>query len=63
MKVRIDSTFCVGHAQCAANGPDVYELDDMGYAVNPPEDIRAELATQARRGADACPERAITITD
>jgi ferredoxin len=63
MKVRVDSTYCVGHAQCAANGPDVYALDDRGFAVSPPGDIPPELARQARKGADACPERAVVISD
>lgn len=62
MKVHVDSDSCVGHGQCAANGPDVYILDEMGYAVSPGEDIPDELAEQARRGAAACPERAISVS-
>jgi ferredoxin len=62
MKVHIDSQHCVGHAQCAANAPDVFVLDERGYALAPAGEIPAELVQQAKRAADACPERAITLS-
>jgi len=49
---------------CHANAPDVYELDDLGYNVMDGEvDVDDALADAARRGAESCPERAITIVD
>lgn len=63
MKVLIDTAKCTGHAQCAANGPDLYELDDDGYAVPLAGEVPAHLEAQARAGADACPERAIEIVE
>ncbi|WP_181780401.1 ferredoxin [Pseudonocardia pini] len=63
MKIHIDTAKCAGHAQCAANGPDVYELDDVGYALPFDGEVPPHLEQQARLGADACPERAITIED
>lgn len=63
MKVRIDTDRCSGHARCAANGPDVFELDDDGYALPLDGGIPAHLEAQARAGADACPERAIEIIE
>lgn len=63
MKVSFDASICAGHAQCAAHGPDVYELDDVGYLVPPPSDVPAHLHRQARDGAAACPERALTIEE
>lgn len=62
MKVHVDSDSCVGHGQCAANGPAVYILDELGYAVSPAGDVPDELAEQARKGAAACPERAISVS-
>jgi ferredoxin len=49
---------------CFANAPDVYELDDVGYNVLDGEmKVDPALTEQARRGADACPERAITVIE
>ena len=38
-----------------------YELDDFGNARSPDGDIPAQFVDDARRGAAACPERAITL--
>lgn len=63
MRVKVDTAKCTGHAQCNASGPDVYDLDEMGYSVPLDAEIPAELEQQARDGAAACPERAITIIE
>lgn len=61
MKINIDTTRCSGHARCAATAPDVFELDDAGYALPFDGEVPADLREQARDGADACPEHAITV--
>jgi ferredoxin len=61
MKIVVDSGLCAGHAQCAALGPDVYELDDRGYCAIQEAEVPAGLERQAKDGAAACPEGAITI--
>ncbi|ORA19964.1 hypothetical protein BST14_04045 [Mycobacterium arosiense ATCC BAA-1401 = DSM 45069] len=64
MRIEFDAEHCVGHALCAAAGPDVYHLDDAGYCIPPSREVVApELVDQAYRGAEACPERAITVVD
>lgn len=63
MKVHVDTGRCSGHGQCAVYGPDVFELDEVGYALPITEQVAPELAAQAHDGADACPERAVTIED
>ena len=63
MKIKVDVESCVGHARCAAMAPDVFVLDDDGFNVTPEKEIAPELEEQARRGADACPEMAITIVE
>lgn len=63
MKVSVDRAACTGHAQCYAVAPDVYDIDDEGFCLLPDEDVRPGLEEQARRGADACPECAITIIE
>lgn len=62
MKVLIDQSKCQGHAQCAANAPDVFVLDDEGYvAIDGVLEVRPDQQEAARRGVAACPERALSI--
>jgi len=63
MKVVVEPNRCQGHARCLAEGPDVYVLDDLGYNSTNVEDVPPELADQARRGALACPELALTVIE
>jgi ferredoxin len=64
VKVTVDVDLCTGHGRCYALAPDVFAPDDFGHC----EVIVVEPATdntqsQARLGAENCPERAITVTD
>jgi ferredoxin len=61
LHITIDRSKCCGYTLCAAEGPDVYSIDDQGYAFAP-ETVPAGLEEQARRGAAACPDSAITLT-
>lgn len=63
VRIEFDSTRCAGHALCAAEGPDVYHLDDAGYCIRPERHVAPGLIDQAYRGADACPEQAITVIE
>jgi ferredoxin len=63
MRIRVDPELCTGHARCEAEGPDVFVLDELGYNTTSLDDVPRELRDQARRGALACPEQAITIED
>lgn len=63
MRVRVDVERCTGHARCAAFAPDVYVLDDLGYNVTPETDVPPGSEEAARKGALACPERAIEIEE
>jgi ferredoxin len=61
VKITIDTSTCSGHARCAATAPDVFELDDSGYALPFDGEVPAGFEDTAREGAYACPERAITV--
>jgi len=61
VRVTIDTAKCAGHARCNAVAPDVYALDDDGYALPYDGEVPPELEAQAREGAEACPERAISL--
>lgn len=63
MKITVDSDRCQGHARCLAEGPDVYELDDDGYNTTDIDQVPAGLQDQARNGAMACPEMALTVVE
>jgi ferredoxin len=58
----VDHARCAGHARCQAVSPEVFELDDRGYVALPPRFlVRPSAEEAARRGADACPERALRL--
>jgi len=59
--VRVDADLCVGHGRCYALAPDVFGADEFGHCVVLEEQVGAGLESQARMGADNCPEQAITI--
>jgi ferredoxin len=64
MRLEVAGERCMGHGQCSATGPAVYELDDNGFNVNAGKgvvEVPEELSAAAVRGAQSCPERAITI--
>ncbi|MET7568421.1 ferredoxin [Streptomyces sp. NPDC005492] len=61
MKITIDSALCSGHARCAAAAPEVFKLDDDGYALPFDGEVAPELQQAARDGESACPERAVTV--
>ena len=63
MRVQVDRSRCQGHARCWAEASDLYLLDDDGYSAMDDVDVPPGLEDAARRGADACPERAITIVE
>ena len=64
MRVHVDADKCQGHNRCYAIAPELFDVDDLGYAhelhdgVVPPE-----LEEQARLAAANCPEFAITIDE
>jgi ferredoxin len=64
MKVQVDSTKCDAYGLCAEAAPQVFELDDFGYAavrnggVVPDED-RAAVEEAIR----ACPVQAIRVLE
>lgn len=63
MKARVDAERCQGHGMCSFHGPEVFELDDLGYSKAGMRDVPPGLEDQARRGAQGCPERAIEILE
>ena len=63
MKVRLEQSRCVGHAQCYAVDPDLFPIDDAGYSILEAHEVRPEDEAKVREGAMACPEFAIIIEE
>lgn len=58
--VEIDRKKCCGYGVCAEMCPDVYKLDEQGFAyVEGP--VAAGLEDEAIEAGEACPEEAVVI--
>jgi len=62
VKAEVNPGLCLGHGQCNANAPAVFDLDDDGYCVVTEPSVPVELQASARAGAEACPVQAITLS-
>lgn len=63
MKVTVDPERCMGHGQCYAHAPDIYQPDADGFCVVIKPHVEADDLEQAIRGAESCPESAITVSE
>jgi ferredoxin len=64
MRLRIDAEMCTGHGRCYALAPEVFEPDEDGHGlVLHGGEVPAGLEEIARRAANNCPERAITVEE
>lgn len=62
MKLTVDTNKCSGHARCYAVAPEVFDIDDVGYAVPMDRAVSEPLDAQIVAGIAACPERAISVS-
>jgi ferredoxin len=64
MRLRIDAETCTGHGRCYELAPEAFEPDDDGHGVVlHGGEVPAGLEELARRAANNCPERAITVEE
>jgi ferredoxin len=64
VRVKVDSDKCQGHNRCYSLAPELFEVDDFGYATEVGDGtVPAEQESQARLAAANCPEFAITIEE
>lgn len=59
MKIHINATLCTGYGLCAAECPEIFKLDDWGYAYVASAEVTHALEQQVARAAAICPEHAI----
>jgi ferredoxin len=68
MRLQITAGRCQGHARCASLVPEVFDLDDDGYAIvlAGHELIAADddaARARVQLAIDNCPEQAIVLSD
>ena len=64
MRVHVDSERCEGHNRCYALAPELFEVDDYGYAHELHDGVVQDgLEAQARLAEANCPEHAISISE
>jgi ferredoxin len=62
MKVQVDSTKCDAYGLCAEEAPELFELDDFGYAMARNDGTVPEgHEAGARAAVGICPALAIRI--
>ncbi len=64
MRISVDPDKCQGHSRCYALVPELFDVDDYGYATARGDGtVPPELADKARLAAANCPELAITVEE
>jgi ferredoxin len=64
VRVRVDGEKCQGHNRCYAIAPELFEVDDYGYATEVGDGtVPAGMEEKARLAVANCPEFAISIED
>ncbi|MFV2040007.1 MAG: ferredoxin [Acidimicrobiales bacterium] len=64
MKISYNREACQGHNRCYMLAPELFDVDDEGYAVLLVEgEISQDLREKAQLAVDNCPEYAIELTD
>ena len=64
MKINYDREACQGHNRCYMLAPEIFDVDDEGYAILKLEgEIPAELQEKAQLCVDNCPEYAIELAE
>lgn len=64
VRVRVDPDKCQGHNRCYSLAPELFDVDDFGYA-NASGDgvVPAQLEGKAQLAAANCPEFAVIIEE
>lgn len=63
MRVRLEQSKCVGHAQCYAVDPDLFPIDESGYSILEEHEVRPGEKQSTRDGVASCPEMALILEE
>jgi len=61
MRAAVDSTRCEGHGRCSSICPEVFLVDEEGFASAPDREVPVDLEDKVRAAQANCPERAISL--
>jgi ferredoxin len=61
--VDIDLQRCQGHGKCMLECPEVFDMDEQGFAVLTAPEFDESLRAAAQRCVNDCPEAALRIVD
>lgn len=63
MRVHVISEKCQGHNRCYALAPELFDVDDLGYATEIGDgEVPPGMEDAARLAVANCPENAIELT-
>jgi ferredoxin len=62
MDVRVDSSKCQGHGRCNTLCPEVFVLDEEGFATVDSSAVAQADPARIHSAAANCPENAITVS-
>jgi ferredoxin len=64
MRIKVDPDKCEGHNRCYSIAPELFEVDDFGYASEKGDGtVPPDLEEKARLAVDNCPEYAISVEE
>ena len=64
MRIKVDTEKCQGHNRCYSLAPELFDVDDYGYAKEIDDGtVPPELENKAKLAAANCPEFAISIEE
>jgi ferredoxin len=63
VKVHLEKSRCVGHAQCYAVDPNLFPIDESGYSILEEHEVRPEDEQVTRDGVASCPEMALILEE
>lgn len=53
----------MGHAQCYSADPELFPIDDDGYSILEPHDVKPGDEARTRDGVASCPELALILEE
>jgi ferredoxin len=61
-RLAVDADRCQGHNRCHALAPDLFRIDELGFASVIREEVAPELLEKAKLAVRNCPEFAIRLS-
>ena len=64
VRISVDADKCQGHNRCYSLAPELFDVDDYGYATAAGDgEVPAGMEDKARLAAANCPEYAVLIEE